>query len=170
MIVCSSQRAEIMERSFKCNMLSCTARVWQQVCFSVCGHVFCVEHGKEWFAAHDTCPVCDVTTEVRLADFGRSRETALVGCTPDDMMRAVSAGMLFWEQQRSLERQQLEAREKANLKFFQEKLLQAEAVVKDLMGAFNQTKGYSPSANEVQPTPPSFDPPSNSKRLPFTPN
>ena len=149
--------------AFKCNMLECEERLGEELGYCDCGHVFCVYHSKSWFSSHHSCPLCSTKVRVRWFNFASDRPRALVGCTPEAMLRALEEGMRFWTQQKELERAQKLEKESAGVEFLKEKLKEAERVIHALQGAL-----APPACNPcLLPLPPStpcvFSPPSTSR-------
>lgn len=155
--------------AFKCNLQECEERLGKSLGYCDCGHVFCAQHSKEWFSAHNTCPLCGEKVRVRWADFTTERERALVGCSPEAMLRALEEGMRFWTLQKELERGQREEREKKGVSFLREKLREAEKVIQSLQSSLHQghplpfpSTPRPPSLPAVPATPCLFSPPPNS--------
>lgn len=140
--------------AFKCNLQECEERLAQSLGYCDCGHVFCVQHAKDWFRSHKDCPVCGERVRVRWADFATERERALVGCSPEAMLKALEEGMRFWTQQKELERRQKEESQHTGVRYLQDQLRQAEEVIRNL-------SVHRPAASLA--TPCLFSPPPNSR-------
>lgn len=145
--------------SFKCNLQECEERLAGSLGYCDCGHVFCVQHAKSWFSSHKDCPVCGEKVRVRWADFATERERALVGCSPEAMLRALEEGMRFWTQQKELERRQREESQHTGVRFLQDQLRQAEEVIRNLRSSPPRPSPLPASLA----TPCLFSPPPNSR-------
>jgi len=73
---------------------------------TACSHLFCTEHARMWFAAHDSCPVCH-TEPVKLVRVDLSKSTltkrgrsCLIGMHPLDVLRALQISLSFWTDQK----------------------------------------------------------------------